>query len=170
MQTHEEAQVFVHDLNQFGTVQLLEETPAVLSPGKLWKDHGYSYKWDSGIVGTRGTPSLWKQGRSKLTSRFSIRAKWRNSVKETWAGTFEEGREWSVGRYALLFRWFHRNSKPDWFTRFQRKIWNTELHASAHSSSKSDLEHPAKVATKSRKHTIFTFRKTEIAISAWNQK
>ena len=33
--THEEAQVFVDDLNQFVTVQLLEETPAVLSLGKL---------------------------------------------------------------------------------------------------------------------------------------
>ena len=31
VQTHEEAQVFVHDLNQFVTVQLLEETLAVLS-------------------------------------------------------------------------------------------------------------------------------------------
>ena len=38
--THEEARVFVHDKNQFVTVQLLEETPAVLSPGKLCKDHG----------------------------------------------------------------------------------------------------------------------------------
>ena len=38
--THEEAQVFVHDLNQFVTVQLLGETPAVLSLGKLCKDHG----------------------------------------------------------------------------------------------------------------------------------
>ena len=28
--THEEAQVFVHGLNQFVTVQLLEETPDVL--------------------------------------------------------------------------------------------------------------------------------------------
>ena len=27
--THEVAQVFVHDLNQFVTVQFLEETPAV---------------------------------------------------------------------------------------------------------------------------------------------
>ena len=35
--THEEAQVFVHDLNRFVTVQLLEETPAVLSPGKHCK-------------------------------------------------------------------------------------------------------------------------------------
>ena len=37
--THEEAQVFVHDLNQFVSVQLLEETPAVLSLGKLCEDH-----------------------------------------------------------------------------------------------------------------------------------
>ena len=47
--THEEAQVFVHDLNQFVTVQLLEETPAVLSLGKLCKDHGYSYERVSGL-------------------------------------------------------------------------------------------------------------------------
>ena len=39
--------MFVHDLNQFVTVQLLEETPAVLSPGKLCKDHGRSCKWVS---------------------------------------------------------------------------------------------------------------------------
>ena len=35
--THEEAQVFVHDLSQFVTMQLLEQTPAVLSLGKLCK-------------------------------------------------------------------------------------------------------------------------------------
>ena len=46
--TNEEAQVFVHDLNLFVTVQLLDETPAVLSQGKLCKDHGYSYEWISG--------------------------------------------------------------------------------------------------------------------------
>ena len=40
--THDEAQVFVHDMNQFATVQLLDETPAVLSLGKLCKDYGYS--------------------------------------------------------------------------------------------------------------------------------
>ena len=46
--TYEEAQVFVHDLNQFVRVQLLEETPAILSLGKLCKNHGYSYEWVSG--------------------------------------------------------------------------------------------------------------------------
>ena len=33
VQTHEEAQVFVHDLNLFVTVQFLDETLAVLSLG-----------------------------------------------------------------------------------------------------------------------------------------
>ena len=46
--THEEAQVFVHDLNLFVTVPLLEETLAVLSLGKLCEDHGYSHEWVSG--------------------------------------------------------------------------------------------------------------------------
>ena len=36
--------MFVHDLNQFVTVQLLEETPAVLSQGTLCKYHEYSYE------------------------------------------------------------------------------------------------------------------------------
>ena len=46
--TNEEAQVYVRDLNLFVTVQLLQETPAVLSRGKLCEDHGYSYEWVSG--------------------------------------------------------------------------------------------------------------------------
>ena len=41
VQTNEEAQVFVHDLDLFVTVQLLEDTPAVLSLGKLCEEHGY---------------------------------------------------------------------------------------------------------------------------------
>ena len=38
---NEEAQVYVHDLDLFVAVQLLEETPAVLSLGKLCSEHGY---------------------------------------------------------------------------------------------------------------------------------
>ena len=48
VQTNEEAQVFVHDLDLFVTVQLLDETPAVLSLGKLCEDHGFSYEWVNG--------------------------------------------------------------------------------------------------------------------------
>ena len=57
--THEEAQVFVHDLNLFESVQLLEETLAVLSLGKLCEDHGYSYAWVSGQK-----PRLTKDGKT----------------------------------------------------------------------------------------------------------
>ena len=47
VQANEEAQVYVHDLGLFVTVQLLEETLSVLSLGKLFEEHGYSYEWFS---------------------------------------------------------------------------------------------------------------------------
>ena len=48
VQTNEEAQVYVLDLHIFVTVQLLEDTLAVLSLGKLCKEHGYTSEWRSG--------------------------------------------------------------------------------------------------------------------------
>ena len=44
VQTNEEAQVYVQDLDLFVTVQLLDETPRVLSLGKLCSEHGFSYQ------------------------------------------------------------------------------------------------------------------------------
>ena len=44
----EEATVYVRQLDLFVTVMLLEDTPAVLSLGKLCEDHGYNYHWTSG--------------------------------------------------------------------------------------------------------------------------
>ena len=44
VQTNEEATVYVRELDVFLTMKLLEDTPAVLSPGKLCHDHGYSYE------------------------------------------------------------------------------------------------------------------------------
>ena len=40
VQTSEEAQVYVHDRGLFVTEQFLEDTPAVLSLGKLCEEHG----------------------------------------------------------------------------------------------------------------------------------
>ena len=48
VQTREEATVFVKELDFLVTVTLLEETPTVLSLGKLCKHHGFSYHWTSG--------------------------------------------------------------------------------------------------------------------------
>ena len=48
VQTHEEAIVYVKELDIFLTMKVLENTPAVLSLGKLCDEHGYSYEWISG--------------------------------------------------------------------------------------------------------------------------
>ena len=48
VQTNEEATVYVKELDKFLTMKVLEETPAVLSLGKLCDEHGYSYEWING--------------------------------------------------------------------------------------------------------------------------
>ena len=48
VQTREEATVYVNQLDLFVTVMLLEDTPAVLSLGKLCEDHEYTHHWTSG--------------------------------------------------------------------------------------------------------------------------
>ena len=48
VQTHEEAIVYVKELDIFLTMKVLEDTPAVLSQGKLCDEHGYSYEWING--------------------------------------------------------------------------------------------------------------------------
>ena len=48
VQTHEEATVYVKELAKFLTMKVLEDTPAVLSLGKLCDKHGYSNEWING--------------------------------------------------------------------------------------------------------------------------
>ena len=48
VQTHEEATVYVKELGIFLTMKVLENTPAVLSLGKLCDENGYSYEWING--------------------------------------------------------------------------------------------------------------------------
>ena len=58
VQTREEATVHVKELDLFVTVMLLEETPAVLSLGKLCEDNGYTNHWTTGQK-----PHLTKKGK-----------------------------------------------------------------------------------------------------------
>ena len=48
VQTHEEATVSVKELDTFLTMKVLEDTPAVLSLGKICDENGYSYEWING--------------------------------------------------------------------------------------------------------------------------
>ena len=43
-----EATVHFKDLDMFVTVQLLEDSPAVLSSGRLCVENGYTYEWKPG--------------------------------------------------------------------------------------------------------------------------
>ena len=47
-QTHEEATVHVKELDIFLTMKVHENTPAVLSLGKLRDENGYSFEWING--------------------------------------------------------------------------------------------------------------------------
>ena len=48
VQTHEEAIVYVKELDIVLTMKVIENTPAVLSLGKLCNENGYSYEWING--------------------------------------------------------------------------------------------------------------------------
>ena len=48
VQTHEEATVYVKELDLFLTMKVLDNTPAVLSLGQLCDENGYSYEWING--------------------------------------------------------------------------------------------------------------------------
>ena len=48
VQMHEGATVYVKELDIFLTMKVLENTPAVLSLGKLCDENGYSYEWIHG--------------------------------------------------------------------------------------------------------------------------
>ena len=61
VQTNDEATAYVHDLELFVTVHILEDTPAVLSSGQPCEEHGYSYEWASGQK-----PQLTKNGKRIL--------------------------------------------------------------------------------------------------------
>ena len=48
VQTHEEAIVYVKELDIFLNMKVLENTPSVLSLGKLCDENGHSYEWING--------------------------------------------------------------------------------------------------------------------------
>ena len=69
VQTHEEAIVYVKELDIFLTVKVLDNTPAVLSLGKLCDENGYSYE---SINGQK--PHLIKDGIRKICDTGKLRS------------------------------------------------------------------------------------------------
>ena len=61
VQTHEEAIVYVKELDIFLTMKVLDNTPAVLSLGKLCDENGYSYEWINGQKQHLIKDGIWTQ-------------------------------------------------------------------------------------------------------------
>ena len=71
VQTHEDATVYVKEVGIFLTTKVLEDTPAVLSLGKLCDENGYSYEWINGQK-----PHLIKNGFYRNGCKNSERVLW----------------------------------------------------------------------------------------------
>ena len=70
VQTDEAAQVYVHDLDLFGTVRILDHTLAVLSHRKPCEDNGFTYDWASGQK-----PRLTKEGKDFFLQHWKFRTR-----------------------------------------------------------------------------------------------
>ena len=180
VQTNEEGKVYVHDFDPFVTVQILEETPADLSLGKLCEDHGYSCEWVSGQK-----PRLTKEGKTIVckTDNFLLffvpGLSTSSGSNSSSTSTLQDlsptspAQERSDG--LALGEWCGSPSKtpnphrkrddnrdsdnrlrdlPEWLEQFTDYLEDTELHSPAHISQDSDSERPTKVV--SRKHSIYT--------------
>ena len=168
------------NLNLFVTVQLLEETSAVPSLGKLCEDHGYSDEWVSGHK-----PRLSKDGKkficktvnfvplvvprlssiSGASSSSTSQPQDSSSRSSSTSSSTSPSPALERSGEAALGNWCETNPK----TQNKNKKMNGHrdsddrlrdfsewLQESAHISQGSGSERPTKVASTSRKHCICT--------------
>ena len=166
VQTNEEAQIYVHDLDFFVTVQLLDGTPAVLSLGELIT-YLLSYQDCHHLPAaarplhrvhriSQVIPENRNQGHQPVTNRHDKPAAG-NRMQETQDRMDTEDRTQEV---------------PEWLQNFSESLEIPEIHLPAHISqegSDSEGSTKEKVVDKSNYGNtvfIFTFQKTEIATYA----
>ena len=167
--------------NLFVTVQLLEETLAVLSLGKLCEDHGYSsYEWVSGHkprLANRRRQCI-HNGQFRTSSRSRVIYQfWKLFVFYTDIAGFFFNKSSPRAKWRIcstrLVRITLRNPKqkkwedkgdPDdrmrdlleWLEESTDNLKDTDVHVPVHMSQDSDSEPPTKVVSKSRKRSIET--------------
>ena len=177
VQTNEEAQVFVHDLDLFLTVQVLDDTPAVLSLGKLCSEHGCSYEWVSGQE-----PRLTKNGKngsckadnfeplvvsglsSRTGSTSSSTSRMQDSTSSESQGPDKTRSDSQASRNRSETdpdkKDVHAQLQlPEWLEDITENLEDPEILAHTHIYQEdSDSERPTKVVAKSklRMHSIYT--------------
>ena len=105
VQTHEEAIVYVKELDIFLTMKVLDNTPAVLSLGKLCDENGYSYERINGqkphLIKKRDSDNLqYGEFRSYRGSRLVKFVLW---IFINFKDTFETGGSFLIVFFNLVF-------------------------------------------------------------------
>ena len=125
VQTHEEATMYVKELDIFLTLKVIENTPAVLSLGKLCDENGYSYEW---IKGQR--PHLIQNGsrRQCNTENFLpivvVNESFLQFSSFNFNDTFKTGEALFNIFLELVIRTNYCNIKWQWDSRKRRSKWN----------------------------------------------
>ena len=161
VQTNEEAQVYVHDLHLFVTVQLLEDTSAVLYRGKL-KEHGCTYEWPCDLEPRltkkrEANPLQNRELRPICSSRTIIKLYHNFFLDIAIAGSISNTRnheEATENCSKGVAGNCNGRGIPDWLEDFTENLEIAEELAPADISHDSDPECPFKVT--SRKDSIFT--------------
>ena len=105
VQTHEEAIVYVKEFDLFLTMKVLDNTPAVLSLGKLCDENGYSYEWINGqkphLIQRRDSDNLqYGALRSYCGSRLVKFVLW---IFISFKDTYETGESFLIIFFILIF-------------------------------------------------------------------
>ena len=193
VQTHEETQVFIHDLDLFVTVQLLAETLAVLSIGKVCEDDGYSTEWVSGQK-----PRLIKDGKSIFckTDNFILLRQYRKRfvLHIAITGLVEkrgENSSWKqhatcfkiIFKFSIRATWrismqeigaIHKKPNPKLKKGMKRRMRMTrrQIFLTGYRISKKiwKIQNCTYVAAKSGMQNVNTSQKTGFATSVWEPK
>ena len=186
------ANVYVLDLDLFVTVQILDDTPALLSLGMLYDEHGYTHEW---AIGQK--PHMTKDGKKIIckTENFvplvvpglssnsgtssSFTSLPQDSSSTSSCPATERCDELAPGNWHDSPKTQNKNKKrdinrasearlrdlPEWSKKFKENLQDTEVLPPAHISHDLDSERPTKVAPRS---TVFLLasQKTEIATYA----
>ena len=182
VQTNEEAQVYVHDLGLFVTVQVLEDTRAVLSLRKLCEEHGFSNEWSSGqkprltkngkkflcrtdnfvhcvipgVSASSGTASSSTSTVQDLSSSSSATERSDEPAPGNWCEAHQITKNTNFKKDDNRDSDGRLRDLPEWLEEFTDNLEDTEMSVPAHMSQDSDSERPTNVVSKSRKHSIFT--------------
>ena len=156
-------------------LQLLEETPAVLSLGKLCEDHGYSHEWVSGqktTVDQRREDYYMQNGQfhtaccSQVVRQFWWQFVFNIDIAGFVFSKSSPRTKWRTCSRRLVhiilkcpkpkLKEDGMRDLPEWFEEFTVHLEDTEVPALTHISQDSDSERPTKVVAKSREHSVYT--------------